>query len=163
MHTCIEYLHISSMHSDGWWLSLLLYFLTTSSCSDCFPTCNRQLKPPTTKTSPSSSSSLNLEPRGRSLPDRLATWSLLPNIGTGKVRVWQQQKKIHPKKLQNLRHRIHGTNDIFSYVILCLHLPNGGGTQIRHLWNVYLHLVDFYGVHVGKYTVRPMGSGMGNG
>ena len=46
----------------------------------------------------------------------------------------------------------------------------GGGTQILHLWNVYLHLVDFYGkslgfqahlvdfygVHVGKYTVRPM-------
>ena len=170
MHTCIEYLHISSMHSDGWWLSLLLYFFTTSSCSDCFPTCNRQLKPPTTKTSPSSSSSLYLEPRGRSLPDRLATWSLLPNIGTGKVRVWQQQQKSTPKKHQNLRHRIHGTNDIFSYVILCLHLPYGGGTQILHLWNVYLHLVDFYGkslgfqahlvdfygVHVGKYTVRPM-------
>ena len=24
------------------------------------------------------------------------------------------------------------------------------------VWYIYLHLVDFYGFHVGKYTVRPM-------
>ena len=24
-----------------------------------------------------------------------------------------------------------------------------------HVWYIYLHLVDFYGFHVGKYT-RPM-------
>ena len=37
---------------------------------------------------------------------------------------------------------------------------NFGGQQYLshtiHVWYIYLHLVDVYGFHVGKYTVRPM-------
>ena len=33
-------------------------------------------------------------------------------------------------------------------------------TQRIHVWNIYLHLVDFYGFHEGKYTssMDPMGN-----
>ena len=34
--------------------------------------------------------------------------------------------------------------------------PKSCPTHTIHVWYIYLHLVNFYGISVGTYTVRPM-------
>ena len=69
----------------------------------------------------------------------------------------QQQKRKSPLILSPLPWTASTPrlNDpIFTLAYFCSH------SHTIHLWHIYLHLVDFYGFHVGKYTRTMDGMGL---